>query len=209
MLKETDILEQTTETTDDVIDTLTKNQSSTSCSLTDIENMVQSLLASLPRLNRRSLRYEMSEMVVPMEKNPSTYGINEGLALSQGYRDRLSEILSYANAEFKLRKKCMEMLFDAINLISKASSADKRKGEAVMKYPGMVLQVESSEIFMKEVESIFNNMRATTDSISRQVSVMSIQVTLGERRQGNPNGKDIVPQSDAEEVDKGKSWDNF
>ena len=46
------------------------------------------------------------------------------------------------------------MLFDANNLISKASSADKRKGEATLKYPMQILQFESADAFLKEVEQM-------------------------------------------------------
>ena len=152
----------------------------------------------------------MEQMIVPMQENPTTYDINDGLAKSQGYRDRLSEMLLYAQREYRLRKRCLEMLFDAVNLISKASSADKRRGEASMRYPVMVLQVEASEIFLKEIESIYNNIKTTADAISRQASVIGMQISLGERRQNNPGGKDVVPQSSAEEItNKEKSWDDF
>ena len=120
----------------------------------------------------------------------------------------------YSQREYRVRKRCLEMLFDAVNLISKASSADKRKGEATMRYPIMVLQLESSEIFMKEIEGLLGNMKSTSDAISRQASVINMQVQLGERRRENPGAMDIVPQSNAEEVtDKNSNkeigWDNF
>ena len=110
-----------------------------------------------------------------------------------------------------IRKKCLDMLMDAVNLISKATSADKRRGEATLRYPIMVIQTESAEIFMKEIEFIYSNIKSTVDSISRQASVMSMQITLGERRNGNPRAIDVVPQSNAEEIssNKEKSWDSF
>jgi hypothetical protein len=217
MLKDTDILQQPEQSLDDTITAL-DDAGNTNCSITDIENLVNSLLKSLPKLNRNAIRYEMSEMIVNVEKNPTTYDINEGLALAQGYRDRLSELVNAATAEYKVRKRCLEMLFDAVNLISKASSADKRKGEATMKYPTMVMQVEAAELFVKEIEMIHANIKATADSISRQASVIGMQIQLGERRQSNPGGTDVIPQSNAEEVtrkgsgkgsNKEVDWDNF
>lgn len=213
MLKDTDISQQPEQNLDETIDALDQ-ASNTNCSLADIENFVASLLKSLPKLNRNAIRYEMSEMIVNVEKNPTTFDINEGLALTQGYRDRLSELINAATSEYKVRKRCLEMLFDAINLISKASSADKRKGEATMKYPTMVMQVEAAELFVKEIEMIHANIKSTADSISRQASVMGMQISLGERRQGNTKAVDVVPQSNAEEItgkgsNKEKSWDDF
>lgn len=208
-MKENDIVQQSQITPDDVLASFIPQNGLHQ--LADVENMVNKLLTSLPKINRSAWRQEMEEMVVDMKENPTTYDINQGLALAQGYRDRLSEMLLYAQREFKLRKRCLEMLFDAINLISKASSADKRRGEASMRYPVMVLQVESAEIFIKEIEMIYNNIKSTADSISRQASVISMQITLGERRQGNTTGKDVVPQSNAEEITSKKelTWDNF
>lgn len=209
VMKETDILENPQQSVDDVIATMIPSNGLHQ--LTEIEKMTNNLITSLPRINRNAWRIEMENMVVPVRENPTTFDINEGLALAQGYRDRLSEMLLYAQREYKIRKKCLDMLIDAVNLISKASSADKRKGEATLRYPVMVMQVESAEIFMKEVEFIYSNIKSTTDSISRQASVMSMQIALGERRQGNSKAIDVVPQSSAEEItaNKEKSWDDF
>lgn len=207
VMKETDILEKPQESVDDIIASMIPANGLHQ--LADIEKMTNNLITALPRINRNAWRVEMENMIVPVRENPTTFDINEGLALSQGYKDRLSEMLMYAQREYKIRKKCLDMLIDAVNLISKASSADKRKGEATLRYPLIVMQVESSEIFMKEIEFIYGNIKSTTDSISRQASVMSMQVQLGERRQGNPRAIDVVPQSEAEEVNKEKSWDDF
>lgn len=208
-MKETDILQQPTTSTDDVIASMIPTGGLSQ--LSDVEKIVNDLISSLPRINRNAWRIEMENMVVPVKENPTTFDINEGLALAQGYKDRLSEMLLYAQREYKVRKKCLDMLIDAVNLISKATSADKRRGEATLRYPVMVVQVESAEIFMKEIEFIYSNIKSTTDSISRQASVMSMQIALGERRQGNPKATDVVPQSNAEEIssNKEKSWDEF
>lgn len=207
-MREDDIIIQSEITSDDVIASFVPQNGLHQ--LVDVEKMVNQLLATLPKINKNAWRMEMEQMIVSMQENPTTYDINEGLAKSQGYRDRLSEMLLYAQREYKLRKRCLEMLFDAVNLISKASSADKRRGEASMRYPVMVLQVEASEIFLKEIESIYNNIKTTADAISRQASVIGMQISLGERRVGNPRGLDTVPQSNAEEItNKEKSWDDF
>lgn len=214
MINENDILEQPMISTDEAISSLQGAPSGQMNGIIEIEKMVNDLIQSLPKINKVVWRQEMENMVVPMQQNPTTFDINEGLALSQGYRDRLSEMSMYSQREYRVRKRCLEMLFDAVNLISKASSADKRKGEATMRYPIMVLQLESSEIFMKEIEGLLGNMKSTSDAISRQASVINMQITLGERRQKNPNGTDVVPRSIAEEVtgknpNKEVGWDEF
>lgn len=187
MEKQTDLLNVPEKNVDELLEELdsTKNASSQICTIGDIENLVNGMLSTLPKINKKELRKEMSEMTVPMLTTPTTFSINEGLAKSQAYRDRLSEIYIYAQNDFKIRKRCMEMIFDSVNLISKASSADKRRGEATMRYPTIVLQTEASELFLKEVEQMLSNMKTTMDSISRQASVLNMQIALGEVRRKN------------------------
>ena len=207
-MKQIDILTPANGTIENVLDTIPEKNNI--YSIQEIENMTKSLIASLPQLNKEAIREEMSKMIVPMETNPSTFNINECLALTQGYRDRLAEIQNLAQTELKVRKRCMEMLFDAVNLVSKASSADKRRGEATMRYPIMVMQTEAADIFLKEVDNIAANMKSTFDAISRQCSVLALQVQLGERRQGNAQGKDFMQtNSEAEESNKELNWNSI
>lgn len=175
------------------------------CSLQDIEDMVKDMLATLPRLNRDKLRKEMNNMDVPTFETPTTFDINTGLAKAQGYKDRLVEIYMIAQRDYKLRKRCVEMLFDAYNIVSKASSFDKRKGEATMKYPTLLLALEASETFVEEVEQYLANLKSASDSISRQGSLIQSQITLGEYRKRGSSGFNSEPP-----VNKGseaEDWD--
>lgn len=189
------------------------------CSINDIETMANTLLKTLPKINRAALREEMSNMEVETFETPTTFDINSGLAKCTGYRDRLTEILTLATREYKLRKRVIDMLFDATNVVSKQSSADKRKGEATLKYALQLLQLEASETFMKEVEQILGNIRSISETISRQGSIIQSQISLGEYRKVIPNDNF---GGEAEEVDyhsgvkkvkyvkQGElDWDNF
>jgi len=175
------------------------------CSIQDLEDIVNNMLATLPRINRDKLRKEINDMEVPMFETPTTFDINNGLAKAQGYKDRLTEIYMIAQRDYKLRKRCVEMLFDAFNVVSKASSFDKRKGEATMKYPVLLLQLEASESFLDEVQQYMNNLKSASDSISRQGSLIQTQVSLGEYRKrgtsGFNNESPINKSSDAEDWD--------
>ena len=178
-----------------------ENYNGNNVSMTDIENISNNIIKSLPILDRNKLREEIQNMIVNIPETPTTFDINQGLALSQAYRDRLTEIYIDIMKEVKIRKRCLEMLFDANNLISKASSADKRKGEATLKYPMQILQFESADAFLKEVEQILNNMKSTFDTFSRAGSILALQVQLGEYK-GNGNKNFDNFESDAEEIEK-------
>lgn len=179
-----------------------ENYDNKNVTITDIENITNDIIHNIPKLNRNELREEMSQMIVNVPENPTTFDINKGLALSQAYRDRLTEIYIDIMKEVKIRKRCLEMLFDANNLVSKATSLDKRKGDATLKYPMQILQYESADAFLKEVEQILNNMKSTFDTISRAGSILSLQVQLGEYK-GNKNDDFNSFESEAEETENG------
>ena len=152
------------------------------CNHSDIESMAQDMLDTIPRLNRDQLREEMNNMHVDIYLDPTTFNINEGLAKSQAYRERLCGILALADREYNTRSKVFEMLQMAHNVVSKASSADRRKGEALLKYSIHFINLEAAETFKDEVAMFLKNMQSTSETISRQASVLQAQITLGEIR---------------------------
>ena len=71
--------------------------------------------------------------------------------------------------------------------------------EVLAKYPMQILQLESADAFLKEVEQVLNNMKSTFDTFSRAGSILALQVQLGEYK-GNKNFDNF--ESDAEEIEK-------
>lgn len=167
------------------------------CTQNDIEEMANDMLASIPILDRDKLRIEMNNMHVDIYIEPTTFNINEGLAKAQAYRERLSGILALADREFNLRTKVFDMLMMAHNVVSKASSADKRKGEAVTKYATQYMHLGAAETFRNEVKTYLDNMRATSETISRQASVIQAQITLGEIRRKDDINTNFINSEDA------------
>jgi len=183
-------------------ETIIENMQSKELTVMDLEKQVDEIIKGLPAMDRNSLRVEMQQMNVSVVENPTTFDINNGLAKSQAYRDRISQIYQQAMIDTKIRKRCLDMLFDVTNLVSKASSADKRKGEATLKYPMQILQYELSDAFLKEVEQIRINMENVFNTYSRQGSILQLQVQLGEYKANKPVA---VNNGGAEEYD----WNNI
>lgn len=180
------------------------------CSVGDIENMAKEMLSTLPKLNRNALRDEMDQMHVNVYVDPTTFNINEGLAQAQAYRERLTTILMLAEREVNIRNKVLDMLSMANTVMSKASSADKRKGEALLKYPTQFIFLEAAETFRNEVQMVLNNMKATSESISRQASVLQAQITLGEIHRKADNTIGSVYENDLKtSLNNDTSWQRF
>lgn len=194
---EQDYKEIPEKTFEDVIETLASSKQGP-ITQSDLEKDVEAVFNSLPKLDRNKLRKEIDEMEYEVPQMPTTFDINKGLSITQSYKDRLTEILTLATREHRVRKRYMEMLVLANSVTSKQSSADKREGEAMLKYSVWAIQLEASEIFVKEVEQILANIKSASDAISRQGSMIQSQISLGEyvhRKHANVQSKN----SEAEE----------
>lgn len=201
-----DVKEQAKQNYEDTLQSIDNKYGHGFATMDDIQDMAKEMLETIPKLDRNKLREEMDLMHVEVYPEPTTFNINEGLAKAQGYKERLAGILVQAQREYNVRNKVWDMLAAATNVMSKLSSADKRKGEAIMKYSAYFLQLEAAETFMEEVQMYMNNMKATGEAISRQASVLQSQIQLNEiRRKPNISNDDI--NSPAEEIsEKDLKW---
>ena len=197
MIKKSDIEYDARQDYEETLNQLDSRYGYNNCTQKDIEQIVNERLASLPKLDRNKLRNEMQQMHVEIYTDPTTFNINEGLAQAQAYRERLAGILTLAEREYNTRSKMLDMLIMTNNVASKASSADKRKGEALMKYPMQFIHLEAAETFRDEVKTYLTNMQSTSESISRQVSVLQAQIALGERRRPDDNFSQNIRASSA------------
>ncbi len=174
--------------------------------MVDLERVVNSIVASVPKINKTALRREMENMNVKLSGNPTTKDLNEGLALAQSYKDRLAEIYTVALREFKTLERCVDMLCNAfIATEANGKNSEARQGQAGMRYVAIIWQLQSAENFLKEVEHVLNNIKSAHESVSRQVSIAQIQLQLGEIRRG-------ANFSEAEEVRPKNSdvdWESF
>lgn len=204
--KPKDISEQPAKDFETVLDEVSKSPQSSGDAMADLEKMVSSILDTLPRINRNAIRFEMENMIVKIQQNPTTYDLHEGLSKSQGYKDRLGEIYNLASREFKTRERCVDMLFDAYNVVSTGKSADVRRGHATMKYPHLLIQLEAAQTFVKEIEQVLQNIKSAHESVSRQISLMQLQLQLGEiRREAKTPNNEVEGGKTGGELD----WNNF
>jgi len=206
-MKEQDFLELPKIDFDEALETIIEDNRNTEGkdkSQRECETMSGKILDSLPKLNYRKLKEEISQMSVPMSKNPTTFELNEGLERTQAYKSRLAEILNYATEDYVIKKRCIELLRGNVMLNSKGSSADKRENEANAKYFTHLIQLDASKLFMETVELAMSQMKSMGDAISRQVSVMSIQLSIGElthRKNFNQNEENVDYHSGVKELD--------
>lgn len=181
-----DLIPQKSSSQKTTLDKLDEEYGDKNCSFAEVEQIGKAMIAALPKINFNKIRNEMEHMQVDVYENPTTFQITESMAKVQQYKNRLSEIASMVEHEYMTRKRVNDILFDANQAVSKQSSADKRRGEATLRFPILLLRFTDIESFRYEVTSKMNNLRSIGDTISRQASVMQMQITLGEYRKKTP-----------------------
>ena len=185
-IDEKDLIPQKSSSQKTTLDKLDEEYGDKNCSFAEVEQIGKAMIAALPKINFNKIRNEMEHMQVDVYENPTTFQITESMAKVQQYKNRLSEIASMVEHEYMTRKRVNDILFDANQAVSKQSSADKRRGEATLRFPILLLRFTEIESFRYEVTSKMNNLRSIGDTISRQASVMQMQITLGEYRKKTP-----------------------
>lgn len=194
------------------LDSLDKTLSKKSCDFADLEAVVYDIIATLPKLDLDAYHEEAKNMLVKTSDNPTTFQLLEMMDNVQQYKNRLSEIMIDVDHECAVRKRTLDMLNSANDLMSNQKSSDKRHGEASLRFPNLLLQLGRIEAFRTELQNIMNNLKSIGDVISRQASILSLQIQLGEYRK--KMSLDFNRDSDAEENNDYKSgapeidWEN-
>jgi len=156
------------------------------CSIDDVETIANQTISALPRLDPEAIRDELEQMNVAVYEEPTTDQLARGMAEVQAYKDRVGAIANQVEREYMVRKRTLDMLFDANQAVSAASSADKRKGEAQLRWPMMQMDLVNIEVLRLEVNTVGNNLKSKGDMLSRQASILQMQIQLGEYRQSIP-----------------------
>ena len=174
-------------TTEEAVKAMHEAHGGSECTYLEVAEMAKQVLSTLPELDRRALRAEMEGMTVEVLENPTTFQLTEALAKVQAYKDRLTTITNLVEREYGVRKRVMDMLSDANNVVSVATSADKRRGETVLRYPTLFLLLEECAAFKAEVANYVTNMRSKGETVSRQATLLGMQISLGEYRHKVPD----------------------
>lgn len=185
----------------DKMDNIDKVHAKKACDFNELESIVYDIVSTLPKLDLSKYHDEMEEMEVQTYENPTTFQLLETMDHVQQYKNRLSEILNDVEHEYAVRKRTLDMLYAANNLVSNQKSADKRQGEAMLKYPNLVLQLGKIEAFRTEITNVMGNLKAIGDVISRQASIISMQIQLGEYRK-----KDVLDFNHAGLAEEGNDY---
>lgn len=113
-------------------------------------------------------------------ENPSPSEMSRQLGVIQVTKDRIIEIYADAHKNWIARKRILEILFEAFPAISQAKSADKRKGEAGVKFQEFSLAAVEAEWLFTYCKQMVDNLESQFKTVSRRVVCAQLQLQIGE-----------------------------
>ena len=113
-------------------------------------------------------------------ENPSPSEMSRQLGVIQVTKDRIIEIYADAHKNWIARKRILDILFEAFPAISQAKSADKRKGEAGVKFQEFSLAAVEAEWLFTYCKQMVDNLESQFKTVSRRVVCAQLQLQIGE-----------------------------
>jgi hypothetical protein len=163
----------------------------------------------IPYEKYSELRKELASIQIELDPDPAALGIgtlNAKIAEVHAMKERVASIMAEAIANVSERsrthqeaKMIYESKFDAIlnneRTVQELKSEGLRRAACNAKLPDEYAKVNATEIdlsdaesFQKLVQSKYNLLDSANTNISRQISVIQLQVDIGDinRSAGNP-----------------------
>jgi len=158
----------------------------------DIKSMIDKMMdnLSLPSLNLDDLHRELDEYYeIAIDTNLSTGEIKRLFPELQNKKSRVAQIYVDASRAYKGRKTALETLVSIVVKNADPSvykNKEMREGLAAEKLSEFILEVQNYEFLKDNAEMCLENLNDMVNVVSREVTVMQIEMQLGELSRG-PN----------------------
>lgn len=157
-----------------------------------VVKMAQSSIIGLKQLDYDALYSEMAHLNIPAVESSSIHVLASQIGQVQALKDRMSEILIDTDREFRVKKRCADMLQEGWQKFSSETATDKRKADAVLRMSAFIESASDAECLYKTAMRIMTNLDDKQSGLSRQVSVYQILQKMGDAFRGTP-GSDNTP----------------
>jgi len=151
--------------------------------VSDIIKRMESKLC-VPTTQHDELHAELDEYYsIVIEDNMNAEEIKELLSYIQNTRSRVAYIYVQAMQSYRARKTILDTL---TSIISKEAdpkiykNKEARDGFAAEKLAGLILNVQIDDFLRNNAETCLSNLSDMMSTVSRQISVMQIELQLGE-----------------------------
>jgi len=177
--------------------------------------MLQYQYSGLPKLDYKKIYKELPDLNVRSVQSPTLQMINDEIQRIQAAKERLGDIYMNVERNFFLKKRAVDILESAWYKYTCEKSADKRKGDAVVRISNFSADLATTESCYKVCQHIIKNLDDAHESLSRQITVNQLllkmndygrsggmpEYDMGSRRRGR-NDEDSIPLKNNNSEDK-------
>lgn len=145
----------------------------------------------IPELDYDNLHEELNKYYdISIEEDMDTNQINDMLTKMQNIRSRVAFITSQAMRTYKAKKTIVDMLMAILVKeadASKYKNKEAREGFATERLLDLNLDLRIAEFLKDNAEMCLNNLNNMISTVSRQISVLQIELQLGQLTRYNTN----------------------
>lgn len=155
-----------------------------------------SLVRELQKLERDNLPQpdfeagytELETYVLKIPTMPTPESLSECLAIVQSYKDRVTHMLIVANNTSSTCKRVYQRAYETYYLQVSGTVA-QREFTARNQYGDQYALANKAEDYATACKNILDNLKSTQEIISRQITIMQLEVELGSISRGTTNTK--------------------
>jgi len=162
----------------------------------------------LPELDYDAIYTELKVLSIKSCPTPTLQVINLEFEKVQAAKDRLSEIFIGLLRCHSFKKRAVDILRDSWSRFSKESSADKRKGDAAYRLSDFERDFAQTDACLKSCLHILRNLDSLSDTLSRRVTVIQLQLKLHDIGRGALPDFDFEKETYAALGEKPSELDN-
>ena len=167
----------------------------------------QAAIIELKELDYEALYDEMAHLSIPAVESSSVHVLADMIGKVQALKDRMSEILIDVDREFRVKKRCADLLSEGWQKFSPEQATDKRKADAMLRMSAFAAAASEAECLYKTAMRIMTNLDDKQSSLSRQVTVYQILQKMGDAFRGTPQA-DYTPAWGKDNDSNLRGWDD-
>ena len=127
------------------------------------------------------IRKELHQLSAPLSDSPNPDVLSKDLSRIQAFRDRAVEIVRVLTNIYLTHKRVVEILTHGWPKYSIEKSAEKREGEALLKFSNFIMAASDAEAIYRHALGVMKNLESQQENVSRQISCAIVSSKIGQR----------------------------
>lgn len=157
-------------------------------------------LNAFKQSNYEDFKRRLRQLSAPLSESSDPDELANDLRRIQAFRDSAVEIVTILTENYLTHKRVVEILTEGWAKNSSEKSAERREGEAKLKFSNFIMAEVSAESAYRHALGVMKNLESQQENVFRQISCATISSRIGQSFVRNEQRNDNV--TDWEKFDK-------